>query len=550
MKTFFSWGVVTLGLLMTLHSEGREKPAGRVPLFEGLGKHTRLVTKHAEAQRYFDQGLNFMFAYNHDEAVRSFQEAARLDPECAMAHWGVALASGTNYNDPSFPPERVKLALPALAEARRRAKSANPADRALIEALGHRYSDPIPEDLKPLEKAYGKAMEAVWRRFPNDADVGALYAESLMNLRPWELWTAEGKPQAETPEIVRTLEGVLKLQPDHPLALHLYIHALEASPEPGRADTAANRLRALTPGLGHLVHMPSHIDIRRGRWKEAIVANQQAIRADQAYQKRSPEQKIYRVYMAHNYHMLVFAAVMRGQSKLSLETIRAMVAEIPRAWQKDPNNAAMVDAFMCMPLEVLKRFGRWDEILKEPEQGEQFPITGAMRHYARGVALAAQGKAAEARGEQERFRTARKKVPDEAGFGNNKATEILQVADAMLEGEILLREGKVEAGLASLRKAVEHEDKLRYSEPPDWIVPVRHALGAFLLHHGKAREAEGVYREDLRRWPDNGWALYGLAASLEGQGKGPEAATIRKRFAEVWKEADIKIPSSCFCVRE
>ena len=522
-----------------------------VPLFEGLGTHTRPVaTSKPDAQKYFDQGLMFMFAFNHDEAIRAYRQAADIDPDCAMAYWGVALASGMHINNPTLPPEKLKAALEALGKAREKSGGESPANKALVEALTHRYADPLPEDPKTLEKAYSAAMKEVWEKFPKDADVGALYAESLMNLRPWELWTADGKPQPETPEILRALEAVRKLEPDHALANHLYIHAREASPEPEKADDAANRLRGKHPALGHLLHMPSHIDLRRGRWQEAVEANQLAIDADRAYQKVVPEQGFYRLYMAHNFHMLTFAAMMQGQSELALKYIRGMLSGVPVKWLAVKENAAIADGFVAMPLEVLKRFGRWDDILKEPEPPEIFPIARAMRHHTRGVALAAKGQVAEARDEQKAFRAAVEKVPANATFGNNKAADLLAVAGDVLEGEILFREGKVKDSVAVLRAAAAKEDKLRYSEPPDWFVPSRHALGAILLRDKQAAAAEEVYREDLRHWPDNGWSLHGLAASLAVQGKKEEAEQVRKRFAEIWKRADVKIPSSCYCVTD
>lgn len=526
-------------------------PQSAVPLFEGLGRHTRAVAASKPgAQRYFDQGLIFMFAFNHDEAVRAFRRAAEIDPDCAMAYWGVALASGVNYNNPSFPPEKAKGAFQAARTAREKSRPESGANRALIEALVRRYADPPPADPKALETAYSAAMKAAWERFPDDADVGALYAESLMNLRPWELWAADGKPAPETPEIVRTLEAVRRLSPDHPLANHLYIHAMEASPEPGKADDAADRLRNKHPALGHLLHMPSHVDLRRGRWQAAVEANRLAIAADGAYQKAVPGQGFYRMYVAHNFHMLTFAAMMQGQSELAMKTIRAMGAGVPKEWLAVRENAAIVDGYLAMPLEVLKRFGRWDDILKEPEPPDAFPVARAMRHYTRGVAYAARGQVADARAEQKEFREAVAKVPADARFGNNLTADLFAVGADMLEGEILMREGKAGGGLDALRAATAKEDRLRYSEPPDWFVPCRHALGAFLLRDGQAAAAEAVYREDLRRWPDNGWSLHGLAASLEAQGKKEDAAGARARFAEVWKRADVRIRSSCYCAAE
>jgi tetratricopeptide (TPR) repeat protein len=370
-----------------------------------------------------------------------------------------------------------------------------------------------------------------------------------MNLRPWDLWTPDGKPQPETPEILRTLEAVLKLDPVHPLANHLYIHAVEASPDPGKADASADALRGKYPALGHLLHMPSHIDIRRGRWQQAVEANRLAIRADREYQKAAPDQAFYRVYVAHNYHMLTFAATMQGESELALQTVRGMLASVPKEWVAVKENAALADGFLAMPLEVLKRFGRWDDLLKEPEPPEGFPIARALWHYNRGVALAAKGEAAKAREAQASFRAAAAKVPGEATFSNNKAADLLGIAELVLEGEVLFREGKLQEAVAALEKAVAREDRLRYAEPPDWFVPARHSLGAVLLRAGQAEKAEAVYREDLRRWPDNGWSLHGLARALEVLGK-KEAAKASARFKEAWRRADVTIRSSCFCVAD
>jgi tetratricopeptide (TPR) repeat protein len=537
-----------LALFLALAAGRASAQPAKAPAFDGLGKHSRtIVTKDAEAQKFFDQGLNFMFAFNHDEAIRAFTHAAKLDPDCAMAYWGMALASGVNYNDPRFPPEKAKAAFKAVSAARAKSKDESAPNRALIEALSARYADPLPAEPKMLEKAYSEAMAAAWKKHFKDADVGALYAESLMNLRPWQLWI-DGKPAPETPAILKALEDVRKLDADHPLANHLYIHAIEASPYPEKADDAANRLRGKQPALGHLLHMPSHIDIRRGRWQPAIEANTLAIRADRKYQKVVPEQGYYRLYMAHNFHMLTFAACMQGQSKLSLDTIRDMFTDVPKDWVAVKENAAIADGFVAMPLEVMKRFGKWDDILKEPEPPAIFPIARAMRLQMRGIAFAAKGNVKEARASQEAFREAIKKVPEGAQVGNNSAASLFAIANDMLEGEILLREKKTKDAIAVLREAVKKEDALRYSEPPDWFVPTRHTLGAVLLHDGQAAQAEKVYREDLRQWTGNGWSLHGLDACLRAQGKKVEAAKVLERFTEVWKHADVKIPSSCYCV--
>jgi tetratricopeptide (TPR) repeat protein len=527
--------------------QGSGDTTAQAPLYEGLGKYRRKVTTSSpEAQRYFDQGLAFLQAFNHDEAIRSFEAAGRLDPNCAMAWWGVAFANGPHINNPIVPEDRAKAAWEALGKARRAAAKGTPVERALVEALASRYANPQPEDRKPLDAAFAAAMRKVWQQFPADPDVGAFFAESMMDLRPWDLWTADGRMQGGTDEIVATLEKVLARWPEHPLALHLYIHAVEASPDPRRAADEADRLRDLMPGLGHMVHMPSHIDVRLGQWSIAAVANEKAIAADKAYREKSPDQGFYRVYMAHNQHMLAFAAMMRGQSKRSIDAINEMARGIPVDWIKE--NAAIADGFTAMPVEVLVRFGKWDEILAAPEPAEYLPIARGLWHCARGIAFAAKGDIASAMDEQERFAEARAKVPEEAFFSNNKGRDLMHVAQHLLAGEILYRDGKTDQALAELRQAVAAEDLLRYAEPPDWLIPTRHALGATLLHAGRADEAEKVYRADLEKLPENGWALYGLGKSLSLLGKKDDAAAVQKRFEQAWQEADIQISSSCLCL--
>ena len=542
-----SCSVVFISALLLGSSGGGFAAEGAsVPLFEGLGGLSRKVTTASpEAQRYFDQGLAFMYAFNHDEAIRAFRRAGELDPKCAMAFWGAAVANGPHINNTVVPEDRAKAAWEALKRAQATAAGASSAERALIEALASRYALPQPEDRKPLEQAYADAMRRVWRAYPKDADVGALFAESLADLRPWDLWMPDGTPQPGTEELVATLESVLALHPRHPLANHLMIHAVETSPHPEKADRAADTLRDLQPGLGHMVHMPSHIDVRRGRWQQAIDANVEAMEADRRYTARSPEQGFYRLYMAHNHHMLTYAAMMTGQSALARRTIREMVADIPLEFFKANPFA---DGFMAMPLEVMMRFGRWDEILAEPAFPDFVPISRALQHYARAVAHAAKDDVPSARKEQAAFLEARARVPKEAFFGNNTASDLLDVAESFMRGEILFRSGKIDEGLLALREAAAREDKLRYDEPPDWIQPVRHALGAALLQAGRFAEAETVFREDLAKLPGNGWGLYGLSRALQLQKKTAEAAEAERQFDAVWKQADLKIKSACLCL--
>ncbi|MBC8134302.1 MAG: hypothetical protein H8F28_00245 [Fibrella sp.] len=521
----------------------------RLTRFPGLGNHSRkITTAHPEAQRYFDQGLNFLFAFNHDEAIRSFQQAAAIDPDCAMAYWGIAISCGPHINFPMVLPDRAKTASDALVKATALAPNGTPAEKAMIDALGKRYADPQPENRRPLDEAYVTAMRSVWEQYPQDGDIGALFAESLMDLRPWDLYTTDGKPQPETPEILSVLESVLKTTPRHPLALHLYIHAVEAGPNPQKAKVAAAGLRKLLPGLGHMVHMPSHIDVRLGDWQQAVAANESAIATDRTYTRVAKKQDFYRVYKAHNYHMLAFAASMQGDSKRAIGAIRNLVNDMPIQWRRE--NPAFADGYLAMPVEVLMRFGRWQEILKEPEPDAIYPIARTLRHAGRGVAFGATNKMAAALAEQKAFRAAADRCPKDAFIGNNSAANIFAVVDALLEGELKLRQGKTDAGLQSLRKAVAAEDQLRYDEPPDWFYPTRHALGAALLQADHAAEAEAVYRADLKRWPENGWSLYGLESSLKKQGKKAEAAQVNVRYRKVWRHSDLTLTTSCLCLAD
>ncbi|MGH8092191.1 MAG: hypothetical protein ACREIF_01790 [Chthoniobacterales bacterium] len=519
------------------------------PFFEGLGTYKRKVTTDSSlAQRYFNQGLAFYHGFNHGEAIRSFQEAARLDPKCAMAHWGIALACGPNINLPVVPPPAAALAWKELALARENAVHASPVERDLIEALSHRYANPPPEDRAPLDQAYADAMRKVWQTYPDDQDAGVLFAEAMMDLRPWNQWTPEGQANPGTDEILATLQAVLKLNPRHPFANHLYIHAVEASPHPERANAAADRLRTLQPGLAHMVHMPSHIDIRCGRWEEAVETNMKAVEADRRYRKIvGPPVGFINVYVAHNRHMLAYAAMMTGQRDLAMKHIRAAVAGLPPDFLKE--NALQAEAFVAMPMEVMVRFGMWNKILAEPDNYAGYMMgTRAFHHAARAIAWAAKGDPDNARKEQAIFLEKMKLVPKEETFGNNPVVDLLAVAQHMTEGEILIRENKLDAGIAELRAAIKLEDALHYDEPPGWLIPVRHSLGATLMRNSRYAEAEQIYREDLARLPDNGWSLYGLAESLRAQKKNPkEAKATQARFKEVWAAADLKITSSCLC---
>ena len=524
--------------------------AGREPFYDGLGSYTRKVTTESpKAQRYFNQGLAFLHGFNHSAAIRSFQEAATLDPECAMAHWAIALAAGPHINYPLVPPPMAELAWKELALAQEHADKASPVERALINALGQRYANPPPEDRAPLDRAYADAMREVWKAYPKDVDVGVLFAESMMDLAPWNQWTLEGQPNPGTDEIIETLDSVLKLNSRHPFANHLYIHAVEASPHPERADGAAERLRNLQPGLAHNVHMPSHIDIRRGRWQKAIETNTKAVEDDRRYRKMLGDKPagLIPFYAAHNQHMLAYAALMTGQSKLSMKYIREMVADLPPDFVKQ--NAVLVESFLSLPLEVLVRFGRWDDVLAEPENYPDYaPFTHAFHHAARAIAYAAKGDAENARKEQVIFRERAPLVPKETAIGNNTAEAIIPLVDHMIEGEILIADGKLDQGLGELGVALQAEDALKYDEPPAWMIPIRHSLGANLMKARRFAEAEQVYREDLKRLPENGWSLFGLSQSLRAQQKEEkEVAAVRARYQKAWAKADLKITSSCLC---
>ncbi|HEY0867572.1 MAG TPA: tetratricopeptide repeat protein [Fimbriimonas sp.] len=539
-------GIALVGSFLATLAPAPQEPTGQI-LLSGTGPHQRPVdSSSALARQYVVQGLNLLYGFNHDEARLSVRTATEADPKCAMAWWGLALANGPHINFPVVTQDQAKESVEALSKASGLVAGVRPVDRRLIEAAVLRYASPQPDDRAPLDRAYAEEMARVWREFPKDPDVGALYAESLMDLRPWDLWKPDGTPQPGTETVTATLTEVLRLNPDHPMALHLAIHAWEASPTPEKADEASNRLRFLMPGLGHMVHMPSHIDVRRGRWQESIDANERAIKADENYRKLRPRQGFYRVYMAHNRHMLAFSAMMVGQSKKAIEAVDSMVANMPEAFVKD--NASVIDGYIAMPLEARVRFGKWDEILAMPEYPEYLPITTTLRHGARAVAYAAKKQVPEAEAERAKFTSAKLKIPAEAAVGNSPAATVIAVAENMMDGEIALAKGETEEAVRLLAAAVREEDRLRYDEPPDWILPVRHALGVVLLDAGRPEEAEKVYRADLEKLPNNGWALNGLAESLRRQGKTSDAERMQGRFAAVWKDADMSISSSCMCL--
>jgi tetratricopeptide (TPR) repeat protein len=482
------------------------------PLFDDVGtlQHP-ITTANPQAQRYFDQGLRFIYAFNHDEATRAFKEAARLDPNCAMAYWGIALTLGPNYNLP-VDAERDRAAYEALQKALSLAPQVSEAERAYIEAVAKRHSSDPKADRKALDQTYANAMREVAKRYPDDLDAATLFAEALMNVRPWDLWTHDGQPQPGTEEIVSTLESVLKRNPDHPGAIHYYIHTVEASPQPERAVPFADRLGKLTPGAGHLVHMPSHIYIRVGRYHDAAESNAKAAAIDAAYIEKYNIQGAYRMmYYPHNIHFFWAAATLEGRSAEALQAARDFSAKLPVEMVRQ---MPMVEAFVPTYLFALVRFGKWQEILKQPAPPADLTYSTGMWHYARGLAFAAKKQWKKAATAHATLTEIAKATPPDARVMMNSAAALLNLAASVLAGELAAKQGKTAEAVQSLETAVRQQDELRYEEPPSWYYPVRQSLGAVLLKAGRAAEAEAVYREDLKRNPENGWSLYGLTQSL------------------------------------
>jgi tetratricopeptide (TPR) repeat protein len=515
-------------------------------LFSGYGGYHRQVSgSSADAQAWVDQGFQLVYGFNHDEGIRSFAHAAEVSPDCAMAWWGVAYGSGVDVNNMQVTEEEAKQGFEAAQRAMELASQVSDAEKALIHAVSKRAVWPLPADRRPLDEAYSKAMGQCWKAFPNDPDIGVFYAESLMNLQPWAYWTTDGQPLDHATEIVSVLESVLAQHPLHPGANHFYIHAVEASKHPEVASAAADRLRNLVPGSGHLVHMPSHIYINTGRYAEAVSSNADAIKADEAYFEKVGDQGFYSLYYIHNIHFLAFAAMMEGQSKIAIDATRRMEEKVPDSFLED--FAAYGDGLMTAKFHALIRFGRWQEILDELEYADFRKVSRAIRSYARVVALANLMRTDEARVELARFDALVKEVPSDWLIGTNSASTILSLSRQMAEGEVLWREGNTEAAFAKMREAVAAEDQLVYDEPPGWMLPVRHALGAILLAAGEAKQAEQVYRDDLADWQENAWALLGLEQSLRKQNRTADADAVAIRVTAAWARADVDPPASCYC---
>jgi tetratricopeptide (TPR) repeat protein len=524
---------------------GQPVADGRPVFYDSLGSYSyRITTASPEAQRWFDQGLRLVYAFNHNEAQRAFRQASLLDPQCAMCYWGIALTEGSNYNHPTDA-DREKKALAAVQQAQQLSAAARPQERALIQAIAKRHSADAGAQRAELDRAYADAMREVSRQFPDDLEAATFFADAMMNLRPWNLWAPDGTPYPGTEELVQTLERVLARNPNHPGALHLYIHAVEASREPGRAEAAADRLVKQMPGAGHMVHMPSHIYWRVGRYADAVTVNSAAVKADQAYFKTAQPSPIYRgLYYPHNIDFIWQSASMQGRSAETLSAAREFASNAPPEMIKQMPD---METAPVAPIVALARFGRWDDVLGHPAPPQEWSYTRGVWHYARGLAFNAKGQAAEAGQELARLEAILQSVPPERTVAFFFRTRnVLQLAANVLAGEMAAKAGDTASAERLLRAAVAEQDTHWFTEPPPWYFPVRQALGAVLLQGGRPAEAELVYREDLKRNPGNGWSLFGLSQSLKAQGKTAEAARVEESFRTAWARADVTLTASRF----
>lgn len=536
MKYLFIVWVLILYLLLPSEAFAQTKPP--YSLISGLGTHHHAVsTQNPEAQKFFDQGLNLVYAFNHDEAVRSFRYAAELDPQMAMAYWGIALALGQNINA-VVTPEKEQLAYQAIQQALVLSQQAPTVERDYITALAQRYSSNADADLHQLNVDYAKAMASLAKRYPDDLDAATLFAESLMDLHPWQLWTHDGKPQADTEEIVAVLESVLQQDPNHAGANHYYIHAVEASLHPERARASANRLEKLAPAAGHLVHMPAHIYFRVGDYEGARRVNELAIAQDVPYICHNQVQGIYpQLYLTHNMHFLMVANSMAGRYHDALAAADKLVAH---ATSIDPH-LPMMEGFLGNKLLMQARFGDWEAILQTPAPDSKLPTTTAIWHFTRGLAQAAQGNLQDAADESRALLAATQIIPAEATIGFTPASRILNLAQKFLDAKIAKANHDYNSAVEILQQAVAAEDALDYVEPPDWYFPTREALGGVLLAKGDYAAAEQVFRDDLAKYPHNGRSLFGLQASLQALEKNTPAQQVKSEFAIAWKDADTQL---------
>jgi len=514
-------------------------------LIEGLGDYSMPVTaKDKDVQRWFDQGLAMTYGFNHDAAERSFLKAAELDPDCAMCWWGAALVLGPHVNAAMDPANGPK-AWDRLQRAERAADGATEKEQAYIKALSARYAEKPPEDRRPLDEAYEVAMGELAAKYPDDLDVVTLHAESMMDLQPWDYYDASGEPKGHTAEVVSQLESVMARDPEHAGALHLYVHAVEAARDPSRGVAAADTLRELLPGSGHLVHMPAHIYARVGRYHDAVIANQKAIAADDSYLAIcQPAPGVYPLgYVPHNHHFLWFAATMEGASKIALDAARTTSDKTNNAELMRAPGLEFTQNFAYSPLLADVRFGRWEEVVKTPQPAEDLPYLQALWHYGQGMAAARQGRMEDAKRHHEALKpaTANPEIEKMLQFGRYSLIGGVQVAERFVAAEIARAEKKYDEAIAALNTAVTIEDTLPYDEPPAWNWPSRLALGNVLLEAKKPADAEKAFRDELQRNPENGWSLHGLARALKAQGKKQEAQEVADRFTRAWANADIEL---------
>jgi len=512
-----------------------------VELYAGMGSHRHPIrTQSAEAQKFFDQGVVLLFGFNHEEAYRSFEKASALDPASPMPHWGMALALGANYNDPEPEADRLKKARAEVEKGIALSSSAPDEERAYVEALSRRYAaDPESADRAKLAADYAGAMRGLAARYPDDLDAATLYAESLMNLHPWKLWTPDGKPGEDTVEIVAVLESVLKRDPSHPGANHYYIHAIEASKSPERALASAARLETLVPSAGHLVHMPAHIYMRTGDYLGAEKANAVAADVDRKYIRDTGAQGMYpAMYYNHNVHFESAAAAMAGRHAVAKRSAQVLFDDV----MPGVAEMAMLEGFLIQPTAVALRFHQWDEIRKMPDPGPKLPLLRTAWLYARAMAAASSGDAKKAEALRKEYAASRDGLGSAITVGSlNSASAYFAVATNVLDARIAQAKGDRKAAIASWQEAVEGQDALGYDEPETWYYPTRESLGAALLLDGQAAEAEKVFRQDLEKHPRNGRSLYGLARALEAQQKTADAAWAKAQFDTAWKDADTKL---------
>jgi len=524
-----------------------EKQPGPPVLMQGLGTyHHKITTSSEQTQKFFDQGLTLAYAFNHAEAERSFREAARLDPNCAMCYWGISLVLGPNINM-QMDKESVPPAYVALNKAKELMKNASAKEQDYIKALATRYGPSPVQDRTKFNEAYADAMREVAKKYPDDLDAATLFAEAMMDIHPWDYYNKQTRePQPWTPEIVSTLESVMKKNPNHPGANHFYIHAVEASNHPERGLPMAERLSTLVPAAGHLVHMPAHIYIRTGDYKKASETNEHAIKSDDSYLSGCHAPGAYSmVYVPHNHHFLSASATLEGRSKVALDSANAVRSKVdPQMMRQE--GMAVLQHFYMVPTFVMIRFGMWDDILKSPGPDKDLIYPTGIWHYARGLALVRTGKIDDATKELEQVKSvaANPALEKMLLMDLHKTTDLTQIEVEHLAGEIAAASKDYNSAVSHLQKAVQIEDSLTYDEPPVWPNPMRHYLGAVLLEAKRSSEAEKVYREELTKFPKNGWSLFGLEQSLIAQNKKQEADTVKKDLDVAWAAADIKLSSS------